>query len=358
MKKKMVSRQLPLLTNEQHERLLHLKTDEVGTYSNSFELYDMIPKYVWGRRPNPKRHPHLDPITREFKHRGVQFRVTIHPAKIKDSDGKFRDYFPGQNEELVECAMRKMAVDGAGKLTCDGYCTLYTQYNIRKELKSVGWPLNGTQIKRAIQILNRTHMSLECLDDPDYDYGAGETLFNKVGWRKRKDWENKGRESDEKSFVIFHSLTKKAIEEGAFRRFDYLMGMSLKDSFARYIFRRMSNSFAHAGHDSKGGPYEAGLRTLLSDGGFAVAPRITTSYSKRKKKAFVELLEKKVCLRIDRVRDIQDRDNPKKTHDILIGFTPTHEFIRACIHANQIKKEQRAKRAYFEKKNQGILLPD
>src|ERR1044071_1803761 len=82
-------------------------------YSNSIELYDFIPKYFWGKveRENGK---YLQPVTRPFVHKGINYEVIVKPASVKARDGVFRHFFPSKREELVEDALRKLACEGGG----------------------------------------------------------------------------------------------------------------------------------------------------------------------------------------------------------------------------------------------------
>ena len=70
-------------------------------FSNTIEFYDFCPKYVYWRNERVQ-DKFLDRIEREFQCRGVEYSLSVDPAKVKDSDGVVRDYFPGLVEELVE----------------------------------------------------------------------------------------------------------------------------------------------------------------------------------------------------------------------------------------------------------------
>src|SRR4029450_11484249 len=88
--------------------------DHADHYSNTIELYDAIPKYV----TNPKLvdamregGKYLPLLERRFHHRGEVFTVTIRPARLKDREGREKEYYPSPREELVEEAPRKLACD-------------------------------------------------------------------------------------------------------------------------------------------------------------------------------------------------------------------------------------------------------
>ena len=46
-----------------------------------------------------------------FQHRDRTYAVTISPARVNDLDDSQRDYYPSTTEELVEEALRKLAID-------------------------------------------------------------------------------------------------------------------------------------------------------------------------------------------------------------------------------------------------------
>lgn len=94
-------------------------------FSNKIEFYDFCPKYVYWRTER-LQDKFLDRIERDFECRGQKYNIAIDPAKIKDSDGIVRDYFPGTVEELVEDALRKLAVVGHGLFLDDQAAVTFT----------------------------------------------------------------------------------------------------------------------------------------------------------------------------------------------------------------------------------------
>lgn len=53
----------------------------------------------------------LENHTSVFHYRDRTYAVSISPARIMDLNGKQRDYYPSTTEELVEDALRKLALD-------------------------------------------------------------------------------------------------------------------------------------------------------------------------------------------------------------------------------------------------------
>ena len=82
-------------------------------YSNTIELYDALPKYVWDTKREQEDLSNAV-VTRQCTLRGQQFTVKVKPAIIEKDDGRSVLIYAGQREEIVEDALRKLAVKGAG----------------------------------------------------------------------------------------------------------------------------------------------------------------------------------------------------------------------------------------------------
>ena len=77
----------------------------------------------------------------EFHHMGRAFTRTVYPARVQDLDGVYRDFYPSANEELVEHALRKLAVEQqAGYFDKINHCSgvVFTLYQLRQELENRG----------------------------------------------------------------------------------------------------------------------------------------------------------------------------------------------------------------------------
>lgn len=157
-------------------------------FSSTIEFYDFCPKYFYWRVER-LQDKFLDRLERDFECRGSNYRLSIDPAKIKDSDGVVRDYFPGVVEELVEDALRKLAVDGHGLFLDDQAAVTFTLYELQQELKKTGHTYSLDQIKKALMVCVGTTIHLTT--------ASGETvfsdhLFETVGLNTREDWKGQG----------------------------------------------------------------------------------------------------------------------------------------------------------------------
>ncbi len=130
--------------------------DHNDHYSNTIELYDAIPKYV----TNPKLvdamregGKYLPLLERPFHHRGEVFTVTIRPARLKDREGREKEYYPSPREELVEEALRKLACDRLNGVYLDNLVGVqFTLYELKQELRNRGHDIHLQSLIEALKI--------------------------------------------------------------------------------------------------------------------------------------------------------------------------------------------------------------
>ncbi len=297
-------------------------------FSNTIEFYDFCPKYVYWRVER-LQDKFLDRIEREFDCRGASYRLSLDPAKIKDSDGIVRDYFPGVIEELVEDALRKLAVDGHGLFLDDQAAVTFTLYELQQELAKTGHTYSLDQIKKALMVCVGTTIHLTTI--------SGETvfsdhLFETVGLNTREDWKGQGQKT--KAFVRFNSLVTKSIKEGSWRQFNYEISMRFKHVVSRQLNKRMSHNFTQANLATN---YTIALSTMIRD--FGLTPYAYMRDNLRYvKKALDEMVEKHV-IRGYTVKNIYDTERRNKLVDALIEIKPDIYFANQTIKANLKQRE-------------------
>ena len=251
------------ITHPQQLNLFKLIGEEKADYSQTIELYEVLPKYYYGN-VNRINEKFLDEIQREFVFRGKKYFLKLVPALIENSKGEEKAYYPSQREEIVEDALRKVAIEKSGVYIDGGAGVQFTLYEIEKELKKRGHGYSKSQIKEAIRICHNTSIEIKSEDGKDE---LSFHVFEAIGFSSRnlKDKENR------KAFVKFNSLVTKSINEGTFRLFNYKKCMSLKNMLSRWMFKRISHHFLQA---SSSNPYEIKLTTIIRDSGMAKYARI------------------------------------------------------------------------------------
>ncbi len=141
----------------------------------------------------------MEPIEREFDCRGQNYRVRIAPARIKDSDGVSRNYFPGKREELVEDALRKIATAGHGIFLDNEAGVTFTLYQLQQGLKRTGHSYSITQIKEALMVCVGTNLQLTDTGGQDV---LASSIFDTIGLQTRENWEGKSEKT--RAFVRFN----------------------------------------------------------------------------------------------------------------------------------------------------------
>lgn len=138
--------------------------------------YDTIPKYIW-RSPTLKDGKYADPIERIFVIDGNHYKVTILPAQIEKKDGNFIHKFPGDREEVIEEALRKIVCEGNGLFLDGEAAAVFTLYQIQQELKITGHTLNISEIKEALEICASSVLKISRIDENEDEYTLISPMF-------------------------------------------------------------------------------------------------------------------------------------------------------------------------------------
>lgn len=248
-------------TTPQQLTLFELGDEQNEDYSNTVELYDMMPKYYLGgvKRDIGKNVDSLPVLERDFKHRGQEYKLNIYPAAIIDrTTGKTIHYLPSQREELVEDVLRKLATKKKGVFLDNNAAVKFTLYEVEKELKKMGHGYNINEIKEAIEICSRTVLEITSKGNGDVSVSAN--IFPFMGMENSESIKG-GRN---KVVIMFHPLVTKSINEGTYRLVNYDKLMYYKMPLSRWLYKRMSHNFINAGIDN---PYRIKMSTIVRDSG-------------------------------------------------------------------------------------------
>ena len=298
-------------------------------YSRTIELYDFIPKYVWGKVERINGI-FLQSLEREFECRGKKYKVRINPARIQGKNGKERDYYPGQREEVVEDALRKLVAEGQGKLLDDQAGVVFTLYQLQQTLKQAGHSYSYDEIKEALYVCAKTNLEVKSEEGKAILLS---NIFETLGLVTFDDWKTKGK--DAKCFVRFNALVSQAIRQMDFRRFNYEMAWSYKSVIARQLHKRMSHHFVQAGSDHS---YSIRLTTLIRDFGLARCPQLRDNL--KKVKDSLEEMKAKGVLDKYRIEPVLDAKRHNKLEDAKITLYTTYEFDMEVMEANRSRKTQ------------------
>mgnify|MGYP001577284826 CR=1 FL=1 len=309
--------------------LFELKKAEEKPYSNLIEFYDAIPKYLWVKQTKKEN---LRLLQRNFVHKGIEYEVLIQPATIKDKNGNLKTCFPGEREELVEDALRKLACEGNAVFLDDSAGVLFTLYEIEQELKRMGHSHNKNEIKEAIMICNQTHLKVETKDRKVI---VGANIFVAVGLQTQENWKGHGKKTE--AFIIFNPLVTKSIKEKTFRLLNYDKSMSYKRTLARWFHKRLSHNYIQAAENS---PYSIKVSTIIRDSGMKQYKNLRDNIY-QVKLALEEMKEKEVIEKYEVSTILEGRKIVEAKFEII----PHPSFIAEVKFANKqyylLKPEER-----------------
>lgn len=292
-------------------------------YSNTVDLYDAIPKYVWG----PREHEDLKSatLTRHCTLRGNKLVVKLKPAII-EKDGRTVLIYPGQREELVEDALRKIAVSGQAVSVNDKAGVSFTLYELMKELEKMGHTYDLNEIKEALFVCRGAIM--ECYSE-DGTAVINSSLFGLVGLTTRQDI-REGRA--ERCFVQFNPLVNDSIMNLTFRQYNYKIGMDIRSPLARFVYKRMAQYWTQA---SENNPYTPNLVTFLGQSPRGLTEKMGENL-RAMRNALDTLKKHKVVSRYVEHKVLQGK---QKVIDAQYEVYPHPDFVKEVIKANQRKKQ-------------------
>lgn len=293
-------------------------------FSRTIEIYDALPKYVWDVIKNAK-DIEKSVIQRHSKIDGVVYNIKITAAVIDSKAGKIFK-FPGEREEHIEDALRKIAVTGSIRKVNGEAGVIFTLYSLQQELKSHKHSYSLTEIKEGIDVLNKSMLEVSSQSGEDLWRSP---YFPKVGITTRSEFIRRG--GDAKCYVQFYPLVNQSIIDNTYRRFNYAISTKIKSPLARYIYKRMSHYWKQA---SQGNPYTPKLVSFLTQSPRGLG-KIMRNNSRAMRDALNALIEHRVVDRYD--------ENPIKQGraivDVEYTIWPHADFVEQAIRANREKKQ-------------------
>lgn len=321
---------------EKNKKLAEYRQDKTGQlelfelalpterrYSNTLELYDFMPKYVWGK-VNRINDRFLDSIEREFECRKVSYKIKIRPASIEDKNGNEVYYFPTKREELVEEALRKMIVNGQGTFLDGDLSIIFSLYQLQKELETNNHTYSTAELKDSIRILNDTKITLTTVN-------GQETGFHPI-----EAYGFAGENGEERTFVKFSAWVTHTIKNGDFRLYNYETVMSYKAVIARQLHKRFGHNHRSSSWTK---PYNIKLSTIIRDFGLTRYEKLSNNI-REVEKALEEMLEKNVIVKYttDKIFDAKKKNKLIEAKFTLYASSKLNDDIVA---ANVRQKERR-----------------
>jgi hypothetical protein len=306
--------------------LFELDDQNSNDYSNTIEIYDMMPKYNFSpvTREKGKFVDSLPILAREFMFRKRAYNLNILPAAIVDKKtGKTVYYYPSQREELVEDVLRKLSASKGRGIYLDGEAGVkFTLYEIQQELRKIKHGYDINEIKQAIEICSKSIIEIVSKDGNEISYTSN--IFPLVALEK-------GERADGKNMAVvqFHPLVTRSINEGTFRLINYERMMSMKMALSRWLHKRISHLFNGA---TVHNPYNIKLSTIVRDHGMKVYKTISERI-RQVSKAMDELKKNNI---ISEYR-IEKNKEKNKILDATYYLYVSEEFVADIKKANKVK---------------------
>ncbi len=296
--------------------------EERNRLSNLIDLWDNVPRYSISRQAMTEARiegQFLKHHVAEFHYLQKAYRRTLYPARVEDLDGKHRDFYASANEELVQHALRKLAVDQqAGYFDKTNYRSgvVFTLYELRQELEKRGHTRSFTQIVLALNILSGSIIDIESVESGESLCRSAYLPFVAAVSRAKLRTDPKA-----KWMVQFHPLVTGSIDAVTYRQYNYHVMMSHRTQLARWIHMQLVIKYTFA---SLVKPFDMRYSTIKRDSGMLDAYDRTRDGIDKVDEALEELKAQKILSNITR-REITG--SRKKLLDVVFTLLPSLEFI-------------------------------
>ncbi|UFN51607.1 hypothetical protein LPC08_25435 (plasmid) [Roseomonas sp. OT10] len=303
------------------------ETDDDGRYSNTIDLYDLAPRFVFYTESR-KEGSYLKSIRRQFEHGGLPYSLLLRPGRIVRSDGTEREQFPGEREQIVEAVIHRLATD-RGKLTVNNEKVrlTFTMYEIREELRKVRHLFAIEEIKDALTILHTAVVEITRVDKKSTQVMSSSS-FPVLALRRRED--------EDRAYLEFNPLVEGAIKDLRYRHMNYEWLMRISHPLSRWLYKRLCQTF---GNVTGIGPAIVPTASMTAmeiarDGG--VAPRSRPRDTLRNVGNAVDILVKQGI--IEQVEGEVIREG-RKNVDILFDFVPTATFLEEIRRSDRLYRD-------------------
>ncbi|WP_211831053.1 plasmid replication protein [Kistimonas asteriae] len=313
-----------LVSTNQQMQLFLLPEIIDKNHSHLIDIYDAIDKYSYGHKKKVKDIA-LSARTTETQIQKRVIKSTIRAANITDKNGKTVLVFPGEREERVEEALRKMAVEGNGVYIDGSAGVTFTLYGLQKELKSRGHTYSISELKESILINRRSTLEVSTADGSVLvDSG----FFEAVGLVSRKDFD---LDRSALCYVRFNPLVSESILKVSYRRYNYQRSMKIASPLALYIYKRMSLYFTQAAENI---PYTRSLVSLFSQSPRGLSQRMGDNI-RAMNNALDALINCKVVARYE----LEKIKEGRKVIDVRYKIYTHEEFIQQQKSGNKVKRD-------------------
>jgi hypothetical protein len=324
----------PIKLEQQPVQLnLFKKITTQETDSQSLRLWESLTNVIFDDKKSMNRIDgcFLKSVTEDVEFDNVKISVRKYPARIH-RDGEEIEFFPLKKEYKIMEVLIKLAVDEMESCFYSSdnkwpnlgiRVSLHSIYKVIKA-KTGKSKYSYTQIKEAIEILARSHISMKVGDNVI----EGSLITSYTG--------SSLGDNMKASFLInFHPIISKLALNGGFRQFNISRSLLLPDIFTSFLYKTFVHKFKQA---SSTNSYHFLMENLLNE-----APNIKKWGRIEKKvlkvKGSLDKLQKEGVIHsyTTEKKYVTGNGGHKKTIDCLFDVKFSKDFIDEQIRANKVK---------------------
>jgi hypothetical protein len=319
----------------QLDMFFDLEIDERSwQYSNILALWDQIPK---GKAYNGvSSTPSV--LVSKIDFEGTPLIIEQLPSQMQRVvDGKeiIEFVFPGKIEEKILDAIRYICTERkeiAYSPLNSGYDFKFITHQIYLHLKSRNETHTHSQIKTALEVLSKSHLTIYNEDKTD---SIASTLITNMFMSTSK---HIGKVAEEDALIVLqmHALFTYAVKHGDFLPYNYDLTKDLKTSLAVLIYRMMAIEFRNAGTNTS---YVVDTKSTMAKSMYGQSPRL----SEEKKKMISATNELVKAGLVSKVQPIERFGANGRLISCKFELFPTQLFIKSMIDSNVINKRRTAK---------------
>jgi hypothetical protein len=304
--------------------------EERDQLSHAIELWDATPRYSFNRKAMNKARINgefLRPTELTFEYRASTYTLVATPARLKDSDSVYRDYFPGATEEVIESALRKIAVEQqAGYFDKPNYRSgvIFSLHELREELKQRGHERTFYEIVHALNVLAHSVLTIKPHTEGEAQITAA-CLPSLVAVSRAK----LATDPKSKWQVQFHPLVTASIDRLDYRQHNYQVAMSLSTQLARWLNAQLVLKYTAA---SIMNPFAMQYSTIRRDSHLLDRYERQRDAIAKVEEAFDELRSHDVLMDYKRSDVLGQR---KQILDVVFKLTPSLRFVAEVKAANK-----------------------
>ena len=334
--------------------------------SRTLELFDAMPKYPYPVTTTIEKPERLEI---SFTLRGLKYTAFITTAQITDArTAEQRLVFPGAREELVERALRFIAVQQIARtrLTPDtetghhSVTVVFTLSMLRRHLEDLGHGFKLSEIKEALDILSNTLIELRLDDESGQSKGRRRFMKATILSNYTGDFaERDPTGEDSRVAMTYHPLATQAILGLAFYPINQVRVGKLKRPLARWLTTRMSHNYRQArknGYVHNDG-YHISLQTILEERGLPREKRLRANVE-AVREAIEDMKAQNILSQMhpfdEELVHAPSKGRPKIA-DAIWNLYPSAEFVDEIIEGN--KEMKQAHRQAGGNKGERELLP-